>query len=119
MMGHILNLMRWEWFKLRKRWMPWFILAIILLFAQVFGVWSNFVFYRISPSSEGYADLKLPQALVNSVTVVCGQVSVILIIILTASVIGTDYGARFVLSWPRVQAAGSTWRARCCWSGCW
>jgi ABC-2 type transport system permease protein len=90
-MGHIVNLMRWEWFKLRKRWMPWIILAIILLYTQVFGVWSGFVFYRMSPSSEAYADLKLPQGLIDSVTAVCSQFGVILIIVLTASVIGTEY----------------------------
>ena len=35
MLGHVPNLVRWEWFKLRRRWMPWILLAIILFFTQM------------------------------------------------------------------------------------
>ena len=31
----VLRLIRWEWFKLRKRWMPWILLAIALVMPQL------------------------------------------------------------------------------------
>lgn len=52
MIPHIANLMRWEWFKLRRRWMPWILLAVILLFSQLV-VWGNFFGYRHTESTGG------------------------------------------------------------------
>ncbi|MEX2599415.1 MAG: ABC transporter permease subunit [Dehalococcoidia bacterium] len=44
-MSHLANLTRWEWFKLRRRWMPWILLVILLLFSQLF-LWSSFFSYQ-------------------------------------------------------------------------
>jgi len=41
----ILSLTRWEWFKLRRRWMPWALLAILVLFPQI-GLVSSYFIYR-------------------------------------------------------------------------
>ena len=30
MIVHVLRLTRWEWYKLRKRWMPWILLIVAL-----------------------------------------------------------------------------------------
>ena len=35
MIAQVLRLTRWELFKLRKRWVPWIILGIVILIAQV------------------------------------------------------------------------------------
>ena len=40
----VLNLTRWEWFKLRRRWMPWILLAILVLFPQIGAVGSYFIY---------------------------------------------------------------------------
>jgi hypothetical protein len=38
--------MRWEWFKLRRRMMPWILLIIIVVvFSQIF-LWGNYTAYR-------------------------------------------------------------------------
>lgn len=42
MIGQVLNLTRWEWFKLRRRWMPWILLAPLVLIPQVW-LWAEFV----------------------------------------------------------------------------
>ena len=51
MIGHLTNLTRWEWFKLRRRRMLWILLAILLVFTQMF-VWGNFFAY-LSRHSAG------------------------------------------------------------------
>ena len=89
-MSHILNLMRWDWFKLRKRRMPWVILALFSGYAQL-GVWVNYVSYRSQRTPEAYASFTLPHSLVDSANVACSFLGIPLIIILTASVIGTEY----------------------------
>ena len=35
MIVHVLRLTRWEWFKLRKRWRPWVLLAIAVALTQL------------------------------------------------------------------------------------
>ena len=35
LIAHVLRLTKWEWFKLRRRWMPWILLAIAVLLSQV------------------------------------------------------------------------------------
>ncbi len=40
----ILSLTRWEWFKLRRRWMPWILLAILVIFPQIGLVGSYFIY---------------------------------------------------------------------------
>ena len=38
------NLVRWEWFKLQRRWMPWILLAVLVLVTQlsILGAWFAF-----------------------------------------------------------------------------
>ncbi len=47
MVAHVLNLSRWEWFKLRRRWMPWVLLGIAVLITQI-SLWSSFASYQTS-----------------------------------------------------------------------
>ena len=58
MIADILRMMRWELFKLRKRWMPWVLLAITAAISQLF-LWGFFIAYQnddiISESSIGYS----------------------------------------------------------------
>lgn len=48
----MINVARWEWFKLRKRWMPWILLLVMVLFSQL-GVWANYFNYGSVESSRG------------------------------------------------------------------
>ena len=45
MIVQVLRLTRWEWFKLRKRWMPWILLLIAVVVAQSF-LWSTYISYE-------------------------------------------------------------------------
>ena len=45
MIAHILRLTGWEWYKLQRRWMPWILLGIMILFNQV-AFWGAYVGYR-------------------------------------------------------------------------
>ena len=47
----VLRLTRWEWFKLRKRWMPWILLAIPVVIAQA-TLWGMYYSYNDRPSIE-------------------------------------------------------------------
>ena len=40
MIAEVLGLVRWEWFKLRRRWMPWILLAILGLITQL-AIWGT------------------------------------------------------------------------------
>ena len=51
MIAHIANLVRWEWFKTRRRWMPWILLVISLLFVQM-TFWGTYYSYRAPISIE-------------------------------------------------------------------
>ncbi len=55
----ILRLTRWEWFKLRKRWMPWILLLVAMAIAQVF-LWSMFYSYNDRPTVEEQTTFYLP-----------------------------------------------------------
>ena len=56
MILHILSLMRWEWFKLRRRWLPWILLIIFVLFTQML-VWIGFSIDR-AEGPRGQATLE-------------------------------------------------------------
>ena len=45
MMIHVVRLTRWELFKVRKRWMPWILLAIAVALTQL-GLWANYSQYQ-------------------------------------------------------------------------
>ncbi len=101
----IARLMRVEWFKLRKRWMPWILLAIMLAFVALIQ-FAMYFGYRglenqpIGPrGNEGERQLALqllrsalvlPRAVENSFNT-ARTVGSILMVILTASVIGGEY----------------------------
>ena len=51
MIAQVLRLTRWEWFKLRKRWMPWILLLIAVVIAQSF-LWSTYISYE-TPDPPG------------------------------------------------------------------
>jgi ABC-2 type transport system permease protein len=52
MIANIANLTRWEWFKLRRRWMLWIVLVFAILFAQL-AVWGQFFSYENLQSTGG------------------------------------------------------------------
>ena len=45
MFAHVMRLTLWEWFKLRGRWMPWILLAIAVVLAQL-GMWFAYAAYH-------------------------------------------------------------------------
>ena len=45
MTAHVLHLTRWEWYKLRRRRMPWILLAVAIIIPQI-AFWSGYAFYR-------------------------------------------------------------------------
>ncbi len=60
MIANVANLGRWEWFKLRKRWMLWVLLTFAILFAQL-SVWGQFFSYQNLARTGG--ELTVPAAL--------------------------------------------------------
>ena len=40
----VLRLTRWEFFKLRRRWMPWILLGIVVV--TQLGLWGNYAGYH-------------------------------------------------------------------------
>ena len=45
MMPQLVRLTRWEWFKLRHRWMPWILLAIVVIASQA-ALWGDYSSYH-------------------------------------------------------------------------
>ena len=54
MILQVLHLTRWEWFKLRKRWMPWILLGIVVLITQFF-LWGSHVAYHNKSVQEFFS----------------------------------------------------------------
>ena len=55
MIAQVLRLTRWEWFKgLRRRWLPWILLGIIVVIAQSF-LWSTYISYETTDFPGGYS----------------------------------------------------------------
>ena len=123
MIADVLSLARWEWFKLRHRWMPWILLAITALLVQV-NFWVTYVLFRngsevtvsegggssdvtVSTSDQFLEMFAFPTSLANGLIAGRGTAG-ILVMILAASLIGSEYGwgaLRTVLSkgtgrWP-------------------
>ena len=48
----VLRIARWEWFKLRRRWMPWIMLGILVVLSQ-FGLLCDYASYH----NEGFREL--------------------------------------------------------------
>jgi ABC-2 type transport system permease protein len=87
--AHIMNLTRWEWYKLRRRWMPWVMLAVLLVVSQLF-VWVSYSINRSEQSADVYANFTLPGSIANVLGFAHG-IGVFLVVILTASTLGTEY----------------------------
>ena len=88
MIAQILSLMTWEWYKLRRRWMPWILLAIAIAVSQIV-FWAGFAFQ--SAFGRTGETLRLP----NVITEGLGfgyQIVAVLIIIWAASALGSEYG---------------------------
>lgn len=45
MIAQVARLTVWEWFKLRRRWQPWILLAVAIVLAQV-GLWVSYAAYH-------------------------------------------------------------------------
>ena len=45
MFAHVVRLTQWEWYKLRRRWMPWILLAVAIAFMQL-GIWLSYGAYH-------------------------------------------------------------------------
>lgn len=59
MVANTLNIVRWEWFKVSRRWMPWVLLVILILFTQL-SVWGGLFSYSRLKASGG--EVPLPGA---------------------------------------------------------
>ena len=90
MILHLLSLLRWEWFKLRRRWIPWVLLGIFTVFTQML-VWIGYLVFR----SEGEVGAQELFLLPGSVTLGIGSmfgIAIVLMVTLSSSVVGTEYG---------------------------
>ena len=103
MIADVLSLARWEWFKLRRRRMPWILLILSVLLVQIY-FWGAYALFRVgeeltlgdgsSTASVGGDFLEVlafPNIAVLGLAVAHGF-GVILIMILAASLTGTEYG---------------------------
>ena len=102
MITDVLSLTRWEWFKLRRRRMPWILLFVSVLLLQI-TFWSAYALFRVgdevtlgdggaaSVSGEFLELLAFPNNAVIGLAISHGF-SIILIMILAASLTGTEYG---------------------------
>ncbi len=88
MIALILSLMTWEWYKLRRRWMPWIMLAIAIAFSQLI-FWAGFAFE--SAFGQTGETLRLPDVITEGLGFGY-QIVAILIIIWAASALGSEYG---------------------------
>ena len=52
MLAHVLGLVRWEWFKIRRRWLPWVLLAVAILIAQAL-LWGFYAAFHLTDGSIG------------------------------------------------------------------
>ncbi len=126
MTSQVLSLTRWEWYKLRRRWMPWILLGISVLLVQV-AFWGSYALFRsgemaVSEGGESgnvtvltddrFLELfAFPTSLTNGLIVAHGFGG-ILLMILAASLMGSEYGwgtLRTVLTkgtgrWPLLTA---------------
>ena len=88
MIASIFSLMTWEWYKLRRRWMPWIMLAIAIAFSQLV-FWAGFAFQ--SEFGQTGETLRLPDVVTEGLGFGY-QIVAILIIIWAASALGSEYG---------------------------
>ena len=85
MIAHVLLLTRWEWYKLRHRWMPWVILVILVAVTHLI-LWAM--------SAGGGPDQRFapPGSIVNGLDIVTTTFGAVLVMILASSATGVEYG---------------------------
>ena len=75
MITHVLHLAKWEWYKLRRRRMPWILLAIAVIIPQI-AFWSGYAFYQsgamLQQSSFSVTDTQNGQTV--DITVTCRDI---------------------------------------------
>ena len=87
MIAPSLFLIRWEWFKLRRRWMPWILLAVILAFTQI-PYWAAFTLAGVFGGLR--EELLLPNSVAFGLSF--GYTAVMVsAVIWTAAAIGAEY----------------------------
>ena len=80
-------LIRWEWFKLQRRWMPWILLAVLVASTQIL-YWAM---YALNAVGELFLDtLLLPNGVGLGLTF-GNTVLVVAVVIWTASALGSEY----------------------------
>ena len=91
MIAHVLRLSIGEWHKLRRRWIPWILLGLVVFLTQSL-VWAGYAAYHLvdEVSEEGLSDFTLPSIL--TIDPISLHFLVIPIMILAASVVGVEYG---------------------------
>ncbi len=52
MPNQILGIVRWEWFKIRRRWLPWILLAIAVLLSQAL-LWGFYAAFHVTGGAVG------------------------------------------------------------------
>ncbi len=83
-----LSIIRWEWFKLRRRWMPWILLAVIIAFTQV-PYWGA---YALSTrGAEIPQNLLLPGSIEFALTI-GHTIALVAVVVWTASAFGSEFG---------------------------
>lgn len=103
MIAETLSLTRWEWFKLRRRRLPWILLFVSVLLLQIM-FWGAYALFRVSAevtlgdggttasaSGEFLEVLAFPNITIPGLAFSHGF-TIILIMILAASLTGTEYG---------------------------
>lgn len=98
MIANFIAVVRGECFKLRRRPMAWVLLGTCVLFGQAL-IWSGYLAYASQHSllkdsaalAQQYASIVLPESLVW-VLRVASSIGLIAVAILTASVMGSEYG---------------------------
>ena len=71
MIAQVLRLTRWELFKVRKRWMPWILLAIAVVMTQL-ALWGDYSAYRNVGRYEDIWGVTFSEE--NSVSITCVDV---------------------------------------------
>ena len=106
MIAHVLPLTRLEWYKLRHRRMPWILLGFAVLLVQI-AFWASYALFRsgemavgeggasgnvtVSTTDQFLEMFAFPTSLTNGL-IVAHAFGGILLMILAASLIGTEYG---------------------------
>lgn len=75
MIRQILRLTRWEWFKLRRRWMPWILLAVLVAIPQL-RLWGTYAVFLFVPL-DMYVVVSIPadaDGVESSIRVSCDDI---------------------------------------------